>query len=189
MMRCRLFQDDFHLYLYGELPQPRSIEILEHLSGCPDCREEVDRLREWMGEVRRISEAAGSPVFWREYRRALRRRVPEIGRERGRAWVQRPALLIPMAFLFGIVLTVLLTRYSPTSRPTESVAVPKAHEVAAAGESFDLIENLGMFENLTLLEQMDGLTDLPKSPDSPDSNNGQPAPGKQESGAERVTHG
>jgi anti-sigma factor RsiW len=183
MKRCHLLQDGFPLYLYGELPQSRSLEILEHISGCPGCRGEVDRLREWMEEVRRISEVGGTPAFWQGYRRDLRCRMPEKLIEKDRIWIRKPALLIPMAFVFGVVLTVLLTRYSPSTRMTGRESVPEAREVAAAGETLDLIENLGMFEDMTLLERMDGMTDLP------DSNNGQSAPGKPTGGAERVNRG
>ncbi|HET6371227.1 MAG TPA: zf-HC2 domain-containing protein [Nitrospiria bacterium] len=183
MKRCHLLQEDFPLYLYGELPQARSMEILEHLSGCPGCLAEVDRLRDWMGEVRRISEVGGSPTFWRDYRRELRRRLPRKESDKVRVWIRNPALLIPMAFVFGIVLTVLLTRNSPSTFDSQGGAAPEPRDVAAAGETLDLIENLGMFEDLNLLERMDDKTDLPNS------SNEQSSPGKPPGGAERVNQG
>lgn len=76
-MTCETAKADFDLYLYGELDFEREEAVEQHVSGCPACRQELDRLRA-MHSLLDQQETEPSPELLIACRRELRARTHAI---------------------------------------------------------------------------------------------------------------
>lgn len=81
----------------GALSDAEAAEVREHLAGCPDCAEEVDRLAEVVSVLREIPRPAAPDGFTEE----VMRRLPPRAAARGRVlkWAAIPAGLAAACLL------------------------------------------------------------------------------------------
>jgi tetratricopeptide (TPR) repeat protein len=108
-MNCDLFKKDLEDFLYGELDEARSAEMLAHLENCAVCaalREEIDRENESFGRFYEQTSIEPTAEMWE----AIRARIASEARARtligsGRGWLERlrigllaPATLRQAAF-------------------------------------------------------------------------------------------
>jgi anti-sigma factor RsiW len=140
--RCR---KELPHYIYADLPPLQSDAIAVHLSTCSSCAAEEEQFRRWKDRVRDLSRPELPASFWQEYRGELKNRLPK-GRKRvaiNIGWLPRPAFLVALALLVaGAAIWLPLRTRSPQG-------LPPAVEHPAVVETLELVENLGMFENLS----------------------------------------
>ena len=63
-MRCRRVQRRLSAFLDGELSEKQTSRIAEHLSGCPNCQQEVASLSSVWEQLGETHEVDPSPYFW-----------------------------------------------------------------------------------------------------------------------------
>ena len=85
--------EDIGAYLLGALDESEVERFESHLPNCPDCREEVERLRPVADALPRSVEQIAAPAA---LRKDLARTVRKEARQRGtRAWRERLAAFLP----------------------------------------------------------------------------------------------
>lgn len=63
-MRCRTVQRKLSAFLDGELSEKKTSRIAEHLSGCPNCQQEVASLSSVWKRLGERHAVDPSPYFW-----------------------------------------------------------------------------------------------------------------------------
>ncbi len=117
-MTCRDCQPEWSAYLDGEVSSARRAALERHLADCPDCRAELEVLRQVAGGVRALPRIQPPAGFLAEVRRKL-------DAAEDRSWISR--LFVPvwpkvplealaaMVLLFGLVILV-----TPRHRPAHT---------------------------------------------------------------------
>jgi hypothetical protein len=143
------------LQLYGELSQGETEELKEHLSGCGECRKELDKIKQLHGLLSRHPVPEPSEEMLRESRMrfqsallAERLRAPVWDRIKellSLPAVYRPAigvtaaLLLAIGFLGGRLVTgVGETQQDARLIPTEGLRVTNVRYVGGEGDDVEL---------------------------------------------------
>ena len=145
--------DDLVPYLRGELPPAERERVARHLEECSDCKEDIEVLRDLLGNV---AHAIGQPpaVNWARYRAELREKLD--ARRARTVWWRRPMPLTLSASLAGILLLVGVWGGHEISRNGE----PIGPDEVVMGQELGLLQDLRTVERLDLLEDLEVLRNL-----------------------------
>jgi len=163
MMDCKKLKKDLVAFLYGELRENEKKLMKAHLDACPDCRKELQHLKEVIkgaDSLQEDIEKAMSSVDWEELPSKITEAVfakeAPLSRERWLAGISRflfqpklrpvyAALLIGV--LLGSIITFMVFR-SPLPRETE------AGEFFVSQDFFEKVElEMARRETLSYLEE------------------------------------
>jgi anti-sigma factor RsiW len=134
-------------YLRDELDERGRDRVTSHLGGCPNCRAQIDGLRQAIRLIsNRIDElpAPDTIAFRADLRRRLAVRV-----ERKQPWWRATIVWAPAAAVVAVTVVTLLARHRPETRPmVDQLAVNDVISRTDVG----LLRNYPMVERLDLLE-------------------------------------
>lgn len=79
---CKLFEELIVRYVDGELSTPERKKLEGHLATCGECREDLERLKNWKGVSGKMKNKLLPDMAWEEYWQHLYNRL-----ERGISWI------------------------------------------------------------------------------------------------------
>jgi hypothetical protein len=132
-------------YLYDELEPQQKAAVEEHLQGCEQCREELEKIRQLKSLV--WCPEADQPVIRRIEAAVLDR----VNRRRVRFAI--PGLALGGS-LVAILLLLTLKPDAPLPQPDETKTVLTQTEIL---EKIDMLENLDLLEAFDLLAEIEDL--------------------------------
>lgn len=140
-----LVPDEFVDAVEGALAPARRV----HLEACDSCRREVEQLAATLTDVRAVSLAEPSPLFWDHFAARVRASVAAAGATppRERRWFEWPVL----APVGALALVVLALAWSVPHGSTDLARAPLAvlaPEPAAPGIASDVDERWAMLFDL-----------------------------------------
>jgi predicted anti-sigma-YlaC factor YlaD len=99
-------QELFSDYLEGELTEEQRGELIVHLDGCADCREELDSLRQTLRSLSGLRPLPPPDNFARKVQQRIHRK------SRGRFFGQDRVLLrIPFEWISFVIIILMLAVY------------------------------------------------------------------------------
>jgi len=158
---CKGFEQDLVLYYYGELGGSERNNLESHIRGCEGCSLSLRGLGSLLPMTVKADEPP--PDFWDDYSRELRRKLSDL-RERKSWWHSWrfsfqpfgiPALATTAIVALALTLTLGKSFWTPKSIPADDEAFM---------EVLPMTENLEFFTTMEVLDAMDLLEDLGKSP-------------------------
>ncbi len=164
-MSCDHILNELPAYLEGFLEPSKAVEVAEHLSACPSCRQEARRqeavweLLDADGPVEAPADLARR-VLEKERRDDSPEPTPVVSFPFWRRWVA-PAFAAAAAVL--IVLGTWYFQHSKQEEPLLAGISEEERQVVAHMdflEEYDLLSNLDMLENLELLEHQEVVQNL-----------------------------
>lgn len=140
-MSCRKIQNRLALYLSADLSQRWKTKVEAHLTSCPVCQEELNRLKETLALIKEADRVEGeSQVKWNEARWAeLMEKISqtEMRREARLDLTARPQrkIIYGMAAAAGVLLVALLTYFLiHQTRPSSELQSAKKQSLASIKE-------------------------------------------------------
>ncbi len=160
MNACAAYQETLWLDVYGELTSAGRADWEAHLSACPDCRRERERLRRMLRTVQaetprpRLTASRGEALTQSilEARRAERQKTVWPG------WLKQAPALLAGCFVIITLAWFGIQQVNPTPSMTASAGLSQEEKL--------LIQDYEVIRNLDLLEEMDDLKKLVEVVDS-----------------------
>lgn len=151
-MKCEQMEKTMVAYLDSKASPAERREIETHLVECAACREQVAEFRLLWGVLDELPVVAPSASF----DAAVRARVAQEPRRADLwAWLV-PAPRMAFAVTALVAVSVWLTSFQPTRRPTNVVVQASSSEA-----EFRMIRDLPALEDYDVLANFDPLSDLP----------------------------
>lgn len=149
-MRCKEIQRELTAYIYDEITRDRE-EIEGHLEGCRRCQRVLEEMRETLGLVDQRVVHRPSVWFWSGYLTKVHQRLKrEVSPSRGIiGW--RPVFLRPVPVLAAACLILILIL---SGRILFFIPLRPNVEMTA------IAQDLEVFENLELLENLDSILEI-----------------------------
>ncbi|HVO42554.1 MAG TPA: anti-sigma factor [Aggregatilineales bacterium] len=122
-MNCAEIRHLLDPYMDGELDLVRSLEIDEHLQGCPDCSGAYAEAQALQTAMHHSSLYATAPTHLRQLVQVSLRQANRV--EQGRLMLPRrwmPALSVAAALVVGIVITLGVSRLTPAPSADDLLA-------------------------------------------------------------------
>ena len=146
-MDCRRIQKNIGLYLSGALSDKERSRFEAHIASCPACREEVGHHEAAYRLLDRVENVTPSGDFQRKLNARIRRLHTEPTRKisilrRMPVWV-RGAAAVAACIAIAVGLWAILHG--------GGVTPPSGNEITAQ-EEHEIVQNLGLLENLDALE-------------------------------------
>lgn len=158
---CTKFEQDLVLYYYGELEGSERNALESHIRDCEGCALSLRGLGSLLPRTVKADEPP--PEFWHDYSREMRHKLADL-RERKSWWrswrfsfqpFAIPALATTAVVALALTLTLGKSLWTSKAAPTDD---------AAFLEVLPIAENLEFFTTMEVLDAMDLLEDLGKSP-------------------------
>jgi len=154
-MRCEDVREELMALLDEELSSGQKAEVEDHLSGCPSCRKELDRLHRTLGLLASLPTCEPSEGFARSFWLRLAREP-----RRASFWNGSLGWGRAIAVAAGLVVCVVLTGLLWMRAPSEPWLSREDREIATRLELFqdyDAIAQLDLLEDLDVIEALPDL--------------------------------
>jgi anti-sigma factor RsiW len=130
-MNCRDALELVHGYIDGELDLVKSLEIEQHLGGCPACKVQYDRMRELGSGIRAHAVYhAAPPALRARVGAALAREPGSVARKPGWGW-GRMSAAFALASLLGLAVGMVLLRSGADERLAREVVAGHVRSLMA----------------------------------------------------------
>jgi predicted anti-sigma-YlaC factor YlaD len=168
-MKCEKVSENLSAYLSGELDEPESHWLRQHLDGCQVCTAKVSELRlfDRMFDVWEEVEPSARfrAAFFAKIRSEERRRQQAPASLRAR-WRQAFAWQ-GVALLASLCLVVFTSLYYFTLFPTGSGTPPATEAEVQIAANLPVLKDYEIINNLDLLENFDEIQNVGLSADAP----------------------
>ncbi|MBI4709508.1 MAG: hypothetical protein HY759_00065 [Nitrospirae bacterium] len=153
-MQCKDVQKELVNYYYNEVSNVIKSAVDEHLEYCNNCASSLEKLKNTLDGIK-IEEPVLTDVFWERYSQKVYKKVDgrELRQERKFRLFRLPRL-IPAA----AAAIVLLTAFWGSVKLYES-----KQENTFISRNYDLINNLELFEEYELLQNLQEIEAVEKT--------------------------